>query len=127
MKLLSVGNPKTLKGMKQGYNTFILHLAPGSLSGHNTCPKATAGCLSACLNTAGRGGMFKRGENTNTIDAVVKGDDITVSFNYKYINDCFQSIESDSLTFSFVDQSRPLVIKGSSDSSYLYLVMPMNK
>jgi len=67
MHLLSVGNPKTLKGMAQGYNTYILHLAPGSLSGHNTCPKATAGCLSACLNTAGRGGMFKRGENTNTI------------------------------------------------------------
>jgi len=67
MHLLSVGNPKTLKGMSQGYNTYILHLAPGSLSGHNTCPKATAGCLSACLNTAGRGGMFKRGENTNTI------------------------------------------------------------
>ena len=67
MNLLSVGNPKTLKGMAQGYNTYILHLAPGSLSGKNTCPKATAGCLSACLNTAGRGGMFKKGENTNTI------------------------------------------------------------
>jgi hypothetical protein len=25
------------------------------------------GCTSACLNTAGRGGMFKRGENTNMI------------------------------------------------------------
>jgi hypothetical protein len=67
MKLLSLGNPKTLKGMKQGYNTYILHLAPATLSGHNTCPKATIGCIDACLNTAGRGGMFKRGENTNTI------------------------------------------------------------
>lgn len=67
MNLLSVGNPKTLKGMKQGYNTYILHLAPATLSGHNTCPKATHGCASACLNTAGRGGMFKKGENTNTI------------------------------------------------------------
>jgi hypothetical protein len=42
-------------------------LAPSTLSGHNTCPKATIGCIDACLNTAGRGGMFKRGENTNTI------------------------------------------------------------
>ena len=67
MNLLSVGNPKTLKGMKQGYNTYILHLAPASLSGHNVCPKATPGCISACLNTAGRGGMFKRGEFTNNI------------------------------------------------------------
>jgi hypothetical protein len=67
MKLLSTGNPKTLKGMKQGYNTYIMHLAPSTLSGHNTCPKATIGCINACLNTAGRGGMFKKGENTNNI------------------------------------------------------------
>jgi hypothetical protein len=67
MKLLSVGNPKVLKGLKQGFNTYILHLAPADLSGYQTCPKATAGCKAACLNTAGRGGMFKKGENTNTI------------------------------------------------------------
>jgi hypothetical protein len=68
MKLLSTGNPKVLKGTKQGYNTYILHLAPAELSGYgNTCPKATAGCKAACLNTAGRGGMFKKGETTNVI------------------------------------------------------------
>ena len=66
-KLLSTANPKIQKGTKLGYLSFILHLAPADLSGHNTCPKATAGCKSACLNTAGRGGMFKRGENTNMI------------------------------------------------------------
>ena len=67
MKLLSTGNPKVLKGMSQGYNTYILHLAPADLSGYETCPKRTLGCTAACLNTAGRGGMFKRGENTNVI------------------------------------------------------------
>jgi hypothetical protein len=67
MKLLSTGNPKILKGIEQGYNTYILHLAPADLSGFNTCPKATAGCKAACLNTAGRGGMFKKGETTNAI------------------------------------------------------------
>jgi hypothetical protein len=67
MKLLSTGNPKILKGLKSGFNTFILHLAPAKLSGYNTCPKATAGCEASCLNTAGRGGMFKKGESTNVI------------------------------------------------------------
>jgi hypothetical protein len=67
MKLLSTGNPKVLKGMKQGYNTYILHLAPANVSGFETCPKRTAGCTAACLNTAGRGGMFKKGETTNVI------------------------------------------------------------
>jgi hypothetical protein len=50
-----------------GYLSFILHLAPADLSGKETCPKRTVGCTAACLNTAGRGGMFKRGENTNMI------------------------------------------------------------
>jgi DNA polymerase-3 subunit beta len=67
------------------------------------------------------------GENVNNLDAVIKGDDVTMSFNYKYITDCFQSIESDSLILSFVDMTKAMVIKGSSDSSYTYLVMPMNK
>jgi hypothetical protein len=67
MKLLSTGNPKVLKGLKQGFNTYILHLAPANVSGYETCPKRTAGCTAACLNTAGRGGMFKKGETTNTI------------------------------------------------------------
>jgi hypothetical protein len=66
-KLLSTANPKIQKGTKYGYLSFILHLAPATLSGHNTCPKATPGCIAACLNTAGRGGMFKKGENTNMI------------------------------------------------------------
>lgn len=71
MKLLTVGNPKTLKGEKQGYLTFILHLSPADVSGYQTCPKATEGCKAACLNTAGRGGMFKPG-GTNTIQEARK-------------------------------------------------------
>ena len=67
MKLLSTANPKIQKGSKLGYLSFILHLAPATLSGKETCPKRTAGCTAACLNTAGRGGMFKKGENTNMI------------------------------------------------------------
>ena len=66
-KLLSTANPKIQKGTEKGYLSFILHLAPSDLSGKNTCPKATPGCAAACLNTAGRGGMFKKGENTNMI------------------------------------------------------------
>jgi hypothetical protein len=72
MKLLSTGNPKILKGLEQGFNTYILHLAPANVSGYETCPKRTAGCTSACLNTAGRGGMFKRGESTNVIQEARK-------------------------------------------------------
>jgi len=67
MKLLSIGNPKVLKGMKQGYMTYILHLAPANLSGYEVCAKRTVGCTLTCLNTSGRGGMIKKGETTNAI------------------------------------------------------------
>jgi hypothetical protein len=66
-KLLSTANPKIQKGTAKGYLSFILHLAPATLSGKEVCPKRTKGCTDACLNTAGRGGMFKKGENTNMI------------------------------------------------------------
>lgn len=72
MKLLSTANPKVLKGQSQGYNTFILHLSPANLSGYETCPKRTAGCTAACLNTAGHGGMFKKGETTNMVQEARK-------------------------------------------------------
>lgn len=66
-ELLTMSNPKTLKGQKQGYQTWIMHLLPSDLSGlGNVCPKASDGCRAACLNTAGRGGMFKPG-GTNSI------------------------------------------------------------
>ena len=67
MKLFTTGNPKLMKGEKKGYLSFVLHLAPADLSGHETCPKRTTGCTMACLNTAGRGGIFKKGETTNVI------------------------------------------------------------
>ena len=55
MKLLTLGNTKTVKGEAMGYQTYIMHLAPSTLSGYNTCPMASEGCAAACLNTAGRG------------------------------------------------------------------------
>jgi len=67
------------------------------------------------------------GENVNNIDAVITGEELTISFNYKYIIDCFQSIDSDSVSLSFSDTNKPMVVRGVGDKSFLYLVMPMNK
>ena len=78
-KLLNIdANAKTVKGQAQGYMTAVLYLAPYKSAGlANICPMAeTAGCVSGCLNTAGRGGMSKgnvtRADNglpDNTIQA----------------------------------------------------------
>lgn len=69
MKLLTAptSNPKIAKSLKLNVMTAVLHLAPYNLSGYQVCPMATAGCIAACLNTAGRGGIIKKGETTNAI------------------------------------------------------------
>jgi hypothetical protein len=66
-QLLTRSNPKVLKGTAQGYLTWILHLAPADLSGHNVCSRSSAGCRAACLNLSGHGGMFRPGETTNVV------------------------------------------------------------
>jgi hypothetical protein len=92
-KLLSTANPKIQKGTKLGYLSFILHLAPSDLSGKNTCPKATKGCIAACLNTAGRGGMFRKGENTNTIQKARIRKTVQFFFDREqFMKDLYQDI-----------------------------------
>lgn len=67
------------------------------------------------------------GENNGRLDATLQGDDVEINFNYKYIADSFQSIDSDSVSLQFNGVARPLVVRGVNDSSFLYIVMPMNK
>jgi len=55
VKLLGTANTKTMKGEKLGYHTYIMHLAPSTLSGYQVCPSASAGCSFACLNLSGMG------------------------------------------------------------------------
>jgi len=65
-KLLTSSNTKTVKGLKRGYATKILHLSPSLRSGFQTCSNATDGCAAACLNEAGHSGIYKRGESDNS-------------------------------------------------------------
>lgn len=71
-KLLTAANAKIVKGVAFGFRTFGLHLAPWNLSGFQVCASASAGCISGCLNKAGHGGMFKKGETTNTVQEARK-------------------------------------------------------
>lgn len=66
------------------------------------------------------------GENKTHLDAAVSGEDTEVSFNYKYFVDCFQSINTDSISIK-LSPGRPIVVSGVSDNSFIYLIMPMNR
>ena len=67
------------------------------------------------------------GESSNTLDVVCEGEDLSINFNHRYVTDSLNSIEADSVSLEFNGLSRPLVIRGISDNSFLYLVMPINK
>ena len=57
MKLLTIDNPKTVKGESIGFLTGILYLAPHRIADKavNLCPASTPGCRQSCLYTTGRG------------------------------------------------------------------------
>lgn len=67
------------------------------------------------------------GENKTYLDAAIKGEEASLGFNYKYFLDCFQSINTDSISIKINHPSKPMVISGSSDNSFTYLIMPMNR
>ena len=59
LELLTLGNPKTMKGLAQDYLTAILHLAPAWSSGRNVCAFHSEACAEDCLSYSGRGAMKK--------------------------------------------------------------------
>lgn len=67
------------------------------------------------------------GEMSDNIDAALSGDDLDINFHIGYLGDCLSSIASDSVTMSFAGPGRPLIIRGASDTSFMYLVMPLNR
>ena len=68
------------------------------------------------------------GENQTTIDGALTGDRMEVNFNYKYVVDCLQAIEADSISLQLSGLNKPMVIRPvSGDQTFTYLVMPMNR
>ena len=67
------------------------------------------------------------GEMSDSIDAALSGEDIDINFHIGYLADCLSTIESDSITLGFSGAGKPLVIRGVSDPSFTYLVMPLNR
>ncbi len=67
------------------------------------------------------------GENKTHLDAALTGEEVALGFNYKYFFDCFQSLNTDSVSIRINGAQKPIIVTGVSDSSFLYLIMPMNR
>lgn len=67
------------------------------------------------------------GESINKIPCTISGEEVVANFNYKYIIDCFQSINTDSLSIELTNNNKPMILTPIGDPSFIYLIMPMNK
>lgn len=67
------------------------------------------------------------GEMSDTVEAALEGDDLDINFHIGYLADCLSSISSDSIVLGFAGPGKALVVRGASDTSFMYLVMPLNR
>ena len=67
------------------------------------------------------------GEGIVTLEAALSGELIETRMNHQYISNALQSITTDSLSFTFTESNRPMIMKGVGDASFTYLIMPINR
>ncbi len=67
------------------------------------------------------------GEGVVNIEAALSGEPLETRISHRFISDALQSITTDSVSFSFTEANRPMIMKGVGDPSFTYLVMPVNR
>lgn len=65
------------------------------------------------------------GENKSLLPAEIKGKNLTMDFNYRYILDALNNMAAKQIFIGLNSESSPAVIKPMDESSYLYVVMPI--
>lgn len=65
------------------------------------------------------------GEHSSFLEASMQGDGVTAKFNWRYLIDGVQQIDTEYIILGMNNEQSPLLIKGKGDASYFYLVMPM--
>jgi DNA polymerase-3 subunit beta len=66
------------------------------------------------------------GKNEINVPSVVVGDDLEANFNYKYIQDAFAAIATDSFECVF-NPTKPMMIRPVGDKTFTYIVVPLSK
>lgn len=67
------------------------------------------------------------GQVTHTINTTKEGDDIEAKYNNRYFLDVLPHIEGGTVSCFFTTPNRPMFIKSPQDTSFTYLLMPLNR
>lgn len=65
------------------------------------------------------------GKQVSNIPAKLEGQDINISFNWRFINDFLNSIEGEETEFRFKNSTSPGTFLNPQDNDYLHLIMPI--
>lgn len=65
------------------------------------------------------------GEGQENIEVEYKGERFEAGFNPRYFIDVLQSMDSEVISLGFIDNSKPCILKGETDTGFLGLIMPM--
>ena len=65
------------------------------------------------------------GDNVSEVPAVVKGENIEIAFNAKFILDCLAVIGSEKVTVNLNGNMVAGILRANSDANYLYVIMPL--
>lgn len=65
------------------------------------------------------------GKQEGKLDAKIDGDEVEISFNYRYLEDFLGVLDSSGIDFSLIDSTTAGVFTPSGDESYLHLIMPV--
>ncbi len=65
------------------------------------------------------------GENKSQLAVELKGKNVEINFNFRYVLDGLNNIEAKKIFIGLNSESSPAVIRPAGDESYLYVVMPI--
>ena len=65
------------------------------------------------------------GEYKSFFTGDIKGDDLSISFNHRFLIDGISEIKKDELSFELTDEDGPAALSPLGDKDYLYIIMPI--
>ena len=65
------------------------------------------------------------GGETEHVAGDYQGEDLTIAFNSRYLNDGVAAVEEDQVVLDVIDPLKPGVLRGAESREFLYLLMPV--
>jgi DNA polymerase-3 subunit beta len=65
------------------------------------------------------------GGETEHVEADYSGEEMTIAFNSRYLNDGVTAVQADEVVLDVMDPLKPGLLRGADDDDFVYLLMPV--